>query len=462
MPPFPLFNRRQFLGSSALAGSMLILPRGLRGADGQPPSRRVNLALVGVGGRAKVALATLAHENLVAFCDLDEKAGRGAVQADASTRPVLEKFRHVKWYKDYRRMFDEMSAQIDGVIVTVPDHMHYPVAMRAIAEGKHVYVEKPLCRCIAEVRSLQAAAKRAGVITQMGNQGRAGEGIRLVREWVQAGLIGRPHTVHAWTDRPIQPWFNDPALDPDAGAADEPVPPTLDWDLWRGPSPVRPYRSAFVPKHWRGYVEYGCGSLGDMGCHMMDSLLYGLDLPPPTSVEAITSQLYPKTFPKSVLVTYTFPARGALPPVEFKWFDGGLMPPRPPEVPAAEWKPNPGGGTVIYGDKGTLFVGPASNSPRLLPESRMKELRTSLPPKSIPRVKGGPHLEWVEAIRGGPACGSQFDYAAPLTELVLIGVAAIRAQSRLEWDSAAMRITNNIDANRFIGPGYDYLPGWGV
>ncbi len=461
MKPSPL-DRRAFIRSSALGSSLLILPRGLKAQDGKTPLQRVNLALVGIGNRGTVALTTLQGENLVAFCDVDEKTGRGSVEANAETRAVLEKFPRVKWFKDYRQMFDTMADQIDGVVISVPDHMHFPIAMRAIAERKHVYVEKPLCRCISEVRTLQAAAKRAGVITQMGNQGRAGEGIRLTREWIQAGLIGRPHTVHAYTDRPLQPWFNDPALDPDDDEFDKIIPATLDWDLWRGPSPVRPYSSAFLPEHWRGYADYGCGSLGDMGCHMVDALLYGLELPPPTSIEAITSRLYPKTFPKSVVVTYQFPARGALPPVEFKWFDGGLLPPRPPEVPVAAWKPNPGGGTIIYGDRGTLWVGPSSNGPRLLPESRMLELRSTLPPKTIPRVKGGPHLEWVNAIRGGPACGSQFDYAAPLTELVLLGVAAIRAQTRLEWDATAMKVTNVPEANRFIGPGYDYLPGWGV
>ncbi|MSU50053.1 MAG: Gfo/Idh/MocA family oxidoreductase [Opitutus sp.] len=455
-------NRRQFLQSSALAGSLLILPRGLRGADGRTPNQRINIALVGVGGRGTPALTSLQNENIVALCDVDQKRGRDAVMADPAVKPILEKFAGAKWFKDYRRMFDAMANAIDAVVVCTPDHMHFPVAMTAIALGKHVYVEKPLCRCITEVRTLHAAAKRAGVVTQMGNQGRAGEGIRLVREWVEAGLIGRPHTVHAFTDRPKQPWFNEPEIDPDEGAADEAVPPTLDWDLWRGPSPVRPYRSCLLPEHWRGYVEYGSGSLGDMGIHMMDSLLYGLDLPPPVSIEAITSKLYPKTFPRSTVVTYKFPARGDQPPVEFKWFDGGLLPPRPPEVPVAEWKPSPGGGTIIYGDKGTLWVGSHSGSPRLLPESRMKELRPSLPAKTIPRIVGGPHREWADAIRGGPPCGSQFDYAAPITELVLLGVVAIRAQSRIEWDSAAGKITNIPDANRLLGPGYDYLPGWGV
>jgi predicted dehydrogenase len=236
------------------------------------------------------------------------------------------------------------------------------------------------------------------------------------------------------------------------------VPPTLDWDLWLGPSPVRPYRPEIAPSFWRGFAAYGTGSLGDMGCHQIDAPFYALDLGAPVSVEAAVTQLYPKTFPASSVVTWRFPARGTRGPVEMRWFDGTMRPP----LPVPGFKLSESGGSIFYGSKGILAVTSHSGSARLLPEERMKELASSLPPKSIPRVAGGPFKEWAAAIRGGPACGSNFDYSAPLTEVVLLGVAAQRAQARLRWDAKAARFPGRPDANVLVGPGYEYRPGWGV
>ena len=334
-PTQPAPTRRGFLKRGALAGSLLFLPRGLRGAGGRGPNDRLNLALVGVGGRGRNALHALRDENFVALCDVDEVQGREKVLSHELAGPVLAAQRDARWFKDYRLMFEQMADKIDAVVVCTPDHLHYPVALAAVRHRKHVFVEKPLCHNLTEVRALHAAAKEAGVVTQMGNQGRAGEGIRLAREWVEAGLIGPVHAVHAYTDRPCAPWFLDPAFDPEADAADVLVPPTLEWNLWLGPSTWRPYRAAYAPVTWRGFVDFGCGSLGDMGCHQLDAPFYALDLGAPASIEPATSELYPKTFPRSVSLTYQFPARGAQPPVELKWFDGGLRPPRPPEVPVA-------------------------------------------------------------------------------------------------------------------------------
>jgi predicted dehydrogenase len=457
-------TRRHFLRQSALASSLLILPRGLWAAGNKSPNDRLRIALVGVGGRGHAALAGLQDEEFVAFCDVDEVQGRAKVVENKSAGAVLAAHPGAKWFKDYRIMFEEMADKIDAVVVCTPDHLHYPIALAAIRHGKHVFVEKPLCRCLSEVRALQLAAREAGVVSQMGNQGRASEGIRLAREWIQAGLIGRVHTVHAYTDRPRLPWFHDAAFDPDAGVPDEPVPATLDWDLWLGPSPMRPYRSAFVPGKWRGFVDYGCGSLGDMGCHQIDAAFYALDLGPPDSIEAATTTLYPKTFPRSVAITYKFPARGAQPPVELKWFDGGLQPPRPPEVSPEEWQvPAENGGSLFYGDRGAMWVSSHSRSVRLLPEARMKELASSRPDKTIPRIPSGDHYkEWTRAIRGGPACGSQFEYGAALSEVVLLGVAATRARTRLEWDSRTLTFPNAPALNHLAGPGYAYRAGWGV
>lgn len=464
-------SRRDFIASGALAGSLLILPRGLRGQAGTSPNERIRIAQIGVGGRGRAALSGLAGEQCVALCDVDENRGRLAAAEDSKgggkgggksggkeAGAMIAGTREARRFKDYRVMFEQMGDQIDAVSIATPDHMHFPIAMAAIARKKHVYLEKPLCRCITEVRKLHAAAKAAGVVTQMGNQGRAAEGIRLAREWVQAGLIGEVHTVHTWTDRPRLPWFHPAEFDPDADAVDTPVPAGLDWDLWLGTSPVRPYRPSIAPMFWRGFVNYGTGSLGDMGCHQIDAPFYALDLGAPESVEAAVSKLYPKTFPASSAVTWKFPARGGRGPVEMRWFDGPLRPP----LPVPDFKLSEGGGSLFYGTKGIMSVTSHSGSARLLPEERMKELAGSLPPKSIPRVVGGPFKEWTSAIRGGPACGSNFDYAAGLTEVVLLGVAAQRAQARLQWDAKNARFPNRPDADAFVGPGYDYRPGWGV
>jgi predicted dehydrogenase len=456
-------TRRQFLATGAVASGVLLLPHGLRGQGKKSPNERLRIALVGVGGRGAAARSGLAAEQFVALCDVDEKRGRaglGASKKDDKGKKSADSdhLKDARWFKDFRVMFDTMGDQIDAVAIATPDHMHFPIAMAAIARKKHVYVEKPMCRCLAEVRTLHAAAKAAGVVTQMGNQGRAGEGIRLAREWVQAGLIGEVHTVHTWTDRPRLPWFHPADLDPDANAADTPVPPTLDWDLWLGVAPQRPYRPEIVPAFWRGFSAYGTGSLGDMGCHQLDAPFYALDLGSALSVEAATTKQYPKTFPASTCVTWKFPARSGRGPVEVKWFDGTMKPP----LPVPGFKLSEGGGSLFYGTKGIMSVTSHSGSVRLLPEARMQEMAGALPPKTIPRVAGGPFQEWAAAIRGGPKPGSNFDYAAGLTEVVLLGVAAQRSQARLDWDAANARFPNRPDADLLVGPGYDYRPGFGV
>jgi predicted dehydrogenase len=450
-------SRRTFLRASSLAGSLLILPRGLR-AQGRPPANsRVRIAMIGVGGRGKAALSSLQDEQIVAFCDVDFERGREGVARDAKSKGMLARFPEAKWFHDYRVMFERMSDQIDAVVITVPDHMHYAIGLETIRRKKHVYIEKPLCRCITEVRALQAAAKQAGVVTQMGNQGRAAEGIRLAREWVQAGLIGDVRTVHAWTNHPHAIYSHAPYEDTKENPAETP-PATLQYDLWLGVAPVRPYRRSRGHQVWRGYVDYGCGALGDWACHQLDAANYALDLGAPTSVEAAGTELKRGTYPVSNTLTYRFPARGTQPPVEIKWFDGGLFPP----MPVPDFKFGQAGGSIFYGEKGILWVGSHSSTARLLPEKRMQDMRGELPPKSLPRVAGGPHQEWVNAIREGTRCGSDFNYAAPLAETALLGVAAMRARARLEWDPAAMRFTNHTEANAFVGPGYAYRSGWGV
>ena len=454
-------SRRDFLRHGALAGSVLILPRGLRGQAGTSPNARLQLALIGVGGRGRVPLNALQHEQIVAFCDVDFARARESAATEKKpkdTKEVLARFSQATWFHDYRVMFERMSDQIDAVVISVPDHMHFAIAMTALKHRKHVFVEKPLCRCITEVRALHAAAKKAGVVTQMGNQGRAAEGIRLAREWVQAGLLGEVRTVHAWNNSASASYTHDSKTGGDATAPAETPPDTLHYDLWLGVAPERPYKRIRSHSSWRGFPEYGAGRLGDWGCHQLDAANFALELGAPLSAEAASTEPRPDTFPLTNTVTWKFGARGQRPPVEVKWFDGGMLPPEP--VPG--FKFDKGGGSIFYGEKGIMWVGSHSNNARLLPEAWMQEVRPNLPPKVIPRIVGGPHLEWANAIRNGTRCGSDFDYAAPLAETVLLGVAAIRARARLAWDSANLRVTNHAAANDFIGPGYTYRPGWGV
>lgn len=451
-------TRRAFLRSGAAAGSLLLVSRGARAQHPVAPNSRLQLALIGAGGRGLSALSALQKEQIVAFCDVDHARSRERIAADPKTAGLLGRFAGARWFHDFRVMFEEMAEQIDAVVVSVPDHMHYAIGLAALRLRKHLYVEKPLCRCLTEVRALHAAARQAGVVTQMGNQGRAAEGIRLAREWVQAGLIGEVRTVHAWNNSPSKSYSHELAAPTGAEGAPETPPASLHYDLWLGVAPERPYRKIRSHGSWRGCPDYGTGCIGDWVCHQVDAAKYALDLGFPASVAAASTAPKADTFPATSTVTWQFPARGTLPPLELQWFEGGLLPPEP--VPG--FKFGGAGGSIFYGDKGILHVGSHSSSVRLVPESRMQQMRAALPPKSLPRVTGSSHLEWVNAIRAGTRCGSDFDYSAPLAEIALLGAAAIRARTRLEWDAAAARVTNHEAANQFIGPGYAYRPGWGV
>lgn len=448
------FSRRDFLRTGAAAGSLLTVSRAIRAQNPVSPNSRIRIAQIGVGGRGLAALSALHAEQFVAFCDVDHENGRAQIGRSDKAGIIAARHRDARWFHDYRVMFEQMADQIDAVVVAVPDHMHYAIGMAALRLRKHLFVEKPMCRCITEVRALHAAARQAGVVTQMGNQGRAADGIRLAREWVEAGLIGQVHTVHAWNNSASKSYSHELA---DLTAPEVP-PPTLHYDLWLGVAPERPYQKVRSHGSWRGCPDYGTGRIGDWVCHQVDAAKFALDLGLPTSIEAASTAPKEDTFPATNTVIWRFPARGAKPPVEVKWFDGGLLPPQP--VPG--FKFTDAGGSIFYGDKGIMHVSSHSASARLVPESRMKEMQGALPPKHIPRVLGGPHVEWANAIRQGKRCGSDFDYAAPLAEVALLGLAAIRARTRLEWDAAAGRVTNHEFANQFIGPGYTYRPGWGV
>jgi predicted dehydrogenase len=440
-------TRRDFLRASTLAAGATLLcgPRALA-ANAQPESpfrnlvrgRRVRVAAVGLGGKGYSDLRALDGEEVVGLCDVDFARGNEA----------FREFPHAPRYRDFRRMFDEIGDQIDAVTIATPDHMHFPVALMAIQRGKHVYVQKPLTHTVGEARALKEASLRAGVVTQMGNQGHANEGTRLVREWIEADVIGTVREVTVWTNRPVWPqgisWPDPQGLTP---------PATLDWNLWLGVAPYRAFRPGLVPFNWRGMWDYGCGALGDMGCHLLDAPFWTLNLRGNVRVSAEQEGGTSVTAPNGSVVRYEFPARGSLPPLVLTWYDGTRKPPRPPELDAEREMAR--GGVLYRGDKGVIYSPTDySESPRLLPESRMAEFRR--PPRVYPRVpRGNPHTEWLDAIKGGPVPGSNIpEHSADLTEFNLLGNLPIRLGRTIEWDATAGRCVGLPEADTLINKQY--------
>ena len=447
----PDLSRRTFLKSAGLAATALSFPSVMRSQNaGQSPNQKLNVACIGVGGRGKSAVDGMKDENFVAFCDVD----------DERAAATYKEFPDVPRFRDYRQMFEKMGNQIDAVTISTPDHMHYPIAVAALELGKHLFVEKPLTHTIDEARKLDALARTKKVATQMGNQGHASEGIRLLKEWIDAGVLGDVREVVSWTDRAAAYWpQGSPFCKPVDHSKMIPVaPPTLDWDLWQGIAPARAYDPAYVPFKWRGYWDYGTAALGDMGCHLLDGAHWALELDAPTHIEAISAFQNDLTGPSASVITYKFPARGKLAPLTLKWYDGGLIPPVPPELDANFQFPT--NGTLFIGSKATVFATIYQQSVRIVPESKMRELAPTLPAKTIPRVQGGHFAEWIRACKGGPAAGSRFEVAAKLTELCLLSNVAVRARRPIEWDAANMRVTNLPDANKYLTK--SYRPGFGV
>jgi predicted dehydrogenase len=383
--------------------------------------------------------------------------------APSNVKKLMAEFPNAKRYTDFRKMLIEMDDQIDAVGVATPDHMHFLPAYMALMMGKHVYVQKPLTQTVGEARELLRIARLSGACTQMGNQGHAGEGIRLVREWFEAGVIGDVREVMIWTNRSATPgdvvW---PQGIKEWPAAD-PIPPYFSHDQFLGRAQERPFSKKIHPFNWRGYRDYGCGALGDMACHLMDAAFWGLQLGAPESVELTRSEgLTAISYPKSAVVTYRFPARGNLPPVKLMWHEGGEKPAKPAQL--EETRQLAKGGQLIIGSKGTVYDGnDYCNSPRFLPESFHKELTEGgkLPPKKFPRPDpiGNPHKEWMKAIReNNPTiAGSNFEYSVPFTEMVCLGTVAILVGKKFTWDAKAMK-TSLPEADAYIYP--KYRKGW--
>ena len=445
-------SRRSLLSSAAAAaGAFTIVPRHVRGSSGRrAPSEKLHIAGIGVGGRGAADINGVASENIVALCDVDDK------RAAATFR----KYPKAKRYRDFRKMLEQQK-DIDAVVVGTPDHTHAVASMMAIKMGKHVYCEKPLTHTITEARKLTEAAREAKVATQMGNQAQSYEGCRLVREWIEDGAIGPVREVHVWSDRPGGRWPQG------VGRPEEtpPVPSTLDWDLWLGPAPNRPYHPEYAPFKWRGWWDFGTGPLGDMGSHNLAPVFYALKLKYPTSVEASSTAVNDETLPLACMVHFEFPARGDMPPVKVHWYDGGLLPPTPDELEPGRALPHDDG-VIFVGDKGKLIAeGWGAQKPRLLPESKMKTYKQ--PPKTIPRSVSH-HTEWVEACKTGKPTGSNFGFAGPVTETALLGTLAVRMGKRrggsflirqkLLWDGPNMKVTNVPEANALLHT--TYRKGW--
>ena len=448
MESIPL-TRREFLKSaSVISAATLAFPHVLRAQQGRSPNDKLNIACVGVGGRGADAVRGLAAENIVALCDVDDARAAETFKA----HPEIGSDRR---FRDYRRMLDRLGGQIDAVTVSTPDHMHFPIAMAALSLGKHVFVEKPMTQVISEARQLARVAREKKVATQMGNQGHAGEGCRQLRGWVMAGILGDVTEVHSWTDRPIWPQGVKP---PNHSKMMPVVQGTLDWDLWLGVAAQREYDPAYLPFTWRGYWDFGTGAMGDMGCHILDGAYYALGLGLPTRVEAVSANQTAASPPTASMVTYHFPAREGMAPVKLTWYDGGLQPRLPDEFEAGRLlDPN---GTLIVGSKATVLADTYYDKVLIIPDAKMQAMAPSLPPKTIPRVEGGHFAEWVRACKGGVPAGSNFDYASGLAEVALLSNLAIRARRPIEWDGAAMRVTNDAEANRYVTKAY--RPGFGV
>lgn len=441
--------RRDFLRvGGALAASPFIIPNIIRAES--LGAEKLRIAVIGVGGRGRSHVSGYKNEEIVAFCDVD--AARAA--------ETFEKYPQVPRFKDYRVMFDRMRNQIDAVSICVPDHMHYPIAMWAIAEGKHVLCEKPLVRTVAEAMALKKATAASGLITQMGNQGHANDGLREIQEWVAAGLIGEVTQVYHWTNRPI--WPQGMAQRPPAEA----IPSTMDWDLWLGVAPKMDYSPEIAPFKWRGYWDYGCGAIGDIACHAMDVSYTTLDLGYPSRVSARAPDTSEVAFPSESTINFTFPARGGRPEVEMTWMDGGRRPTDIPFVPsdfipadAATGRKGQGNGSLLVGSKGAIFTDMYAKRGRIFPNDTFNELRASegLPPATLPRVGMSHFEEWVEGCKTGKQPGGNIpNYAADFTATALLGAIALKAAGPLQFDARKMQFIGNAAANLLLKSQYQY------
>jgi len=448
-------SRRQFLQQAGLAGVGFWAAGGIALADSKSPNEKLNIACIGVGGKGDSDTSQAGnHGNIVALCDIDDNT----LDKKASKYPEAKK------YNDFRKMFDEMANKIDAVTVSTPDHTHAPASMMAMRLGKHVYCQKPLTHTVYEARQMRETAQRMKVCTQMGNQGTASNGVRRAAEIIQAGAIGPVREVHVWTNRPI--WPQAPAV---TSRPPSTTPPAhVHWDLFLGPAPERPYAEGYHPFKWRGWWDFGTGALGDMACHTANMAFMALKLAHPTSIVAENGEINPETYPGWARILFEFPARDDMPPIKFTWYEGkkdGKRVYPPEDLLAKVLKPGEklsDSGSMLVGDKGILFSpNDYGEQYKLLPENEFEGYKG--PPERLPRNgKGddGMKAEWVAAIKAGKPeiAMSNFNYAAMLTETILLGNVAMRVGKKLLWDGPNLKVTNCPEAEKYIRT--EYRKGW--
>jgi predicted dehydrogenase len=457
------FSRRDFIKTASTIAAFTIVPRHVLGGAGNvAPSEKVNIGCIGVGGQGTSDMRQFLRDKnaqVVAVCDVAKntdctkvyyKATRGREPARKIVNEFYAKennnpgYKGCRAYNDYNEMLQ--GSDIDAVLVATPDHVHAVAAMAAIKKGKHVYCEKPLTYTVAEARALTEAARKYNVVTQMGHQLHATEGLKLLVEMVKSGTIGKIKEIHLWAaamyGAKVRPTDTPP------------VPEGMDWDKWIGPAPYRPYNPAYAPFHWRHWIDFGTGNLGDFGCHIMDPAFWAIGLPDKLTVEASSSPVTKESYAVASKLKYRFTPEGYSAPITLNWYDGGIKPFRPAELEEGRDLPKAGG--LYVGEKGTILC-PHGGGPRLIPETEMKSFKKPQP--FIPRGESH-YQEFVRACKTGPKPLSNFDYAGPLTEIVLLGNIAIRAKKKLVWDASQMKITNCSEANNLIQR--EYRPGWSL
>lgn len=430
-------NRRTFVRSGAASVALLT---GAPNVFAGPRVEKLNLAVIGVGGRGGSNLNGVAHENIVALCDVDE---RKAAKPRASHPGAA-------FYSDYRELLSDLAGKLDGVVVSTPDHMHAPIALSAMRKGLHAYCEKPLTWSIEEAREMTSLAREKGLATQMGNQGTSRDGFRDGVQALRAGVLGPVHEVHIWTNRPVWPQ----AIDRPQG--DQPIPDHLHWDEWLGCAPDRPFHSGYHPFKWRGWYDFGTGALGDMACHTVNLAYMGLGLGNPEHIEAVSTGLFAETYPAGARITYSFPANSARRAVRMTWYDGKMR----PDDQLLGGRKIPGSGALIVGERGSMFSPDDYGSKQELFDDKGKPMAIeagALEP--LPRSPGH-HKEWLAACRGEGQALSHFGHAGPFTECMLLGNLAVRLQKPIQWDAKAMRATGCPEADALIRR--DYREGFGI
>ena len=443
-------SRRKFIKKSIVIPSIMIVPRHVLGGEGFiAPSDKLNIAGIGVAGRGRSNINACNQENIVTLCDVDHNHAAA----------TFKQYPKATVYKDYKVMLDK-EKDIDAVVVSTPDHTHAVITSLVITKGKHVYCEKPLTHTVYEARYIKELAIKYKVKTQMGNQGHSSDEIRSLKEWIDDGAIGKVNEIYAWTDRPVggKPWST---FDVKAQSKEKPpIPNTLDWELWLGPAQYRDYHPDYHPSKWRAWMDFGTGSMGDMGCHILDPSFYALDLGAPSEVQATSTHWIPEvssqTYPSASIVRMKFPKRGQHPEVNLTWSDGRLLPPVPKEFEAGETFS--ASGAMLVGEEGKIIHGShGASGLKIIPKQKMLDYKK--PAKTIKRVTTDHHKDWIRACKEGEDSSSTFNYGGPLTEMALLGMIAIRLKDQLlQWDSENLRFTNSEAANKLLHK--DYRGNW--